>query len=79
MTPKEIPTEEEGTRVPRAHEAAASQPGKARSPWPAVGRYLQGVVGGHGPGPLHGWGGGAVQQLQRILHYGKGGKEKSPG
>ena len=45
---------------------------------PVGGRYLQGVVGWQGPGPLHHWGGGAVQQLQRILHYGKGGKEKSP-
>lgn len=34
-------------------------------------QYLQGMVGGHGPRPLHGWGRGAVQQLQRILHCGK--------
>lgn len=42
-------------------------------------QYLQGMVGSHGPRPLHGWGRGAVQQLQRILHCGKDGKEKRPG
>lgn len=48
-------------------------------PGQRVWRYLHGVVGGQRPRPLHHGGRGAVQQLQRVLHCGKGGKGQSLG
>lgn len=54
-----------------------SQPTSPAGEWAE--RYLQRVVGGHGPRPLHSRGLGAVQELERIFHCGEGGKEKSPG
>lgn len=69
----------EQEQAPQPPQWAASPCMRGREPRPVSGQYLQWVVGGHGPRPLHHLGGGAVQQLQRILHCGKGGKEKSPG
>lgn len=67
---------------PPPREAAPAIPRKGGCPRPGAGwrgQYLQGVVGSHGPRPLHHGGRGRVQQRQGVIHYGKGGKEKSPG
>lgn len=60
--------------MPRTAKAAASQPTSPAGEWAEW--YLQRVVGGHGPGPLHSRGLGAVQQLEGIFHCGEGARRK---
>lgn len=71
-------TDKEMTGTSEQERGTPPPPGSPATPGRGRG-YLQGVVGSHGPGPLHRGGRRAVQQRQGVLHCGKGGKEKSPG